>query len=262
MFDSGVTVTGQGPVIVFLHSSLSSSKQWRGLVAKLSDNYTCINIDLIGYGNACSVEDDLRYSFNVEKTRIETIINNIALGEKYHLVGHSCGGAIALKIAVEEPENILSLSLFEPVAFHLLQYSTKVEYNHLADNVRIFAEKIAAIDNIEGAELFLDFWNGQGFFAALPNKIQSIMTKDIDKVKLDFIGILQEKYTLEDIKKIDCSCLIILGEFTQEVSNTLSNAIVDSLKRVKFEQVEAGHMAPISSPHLVEPIIEEFIRNV
>jgi pimeloyl-ACP methyl ester carboxylesterase len=262
MFESGVTITGKGPVIVFLHSSLSSSKQWRGLTKKLDDQFTCINIDLIGYGNACAVEDDSGYNFNVEKFRIKTILNNTAPGEKYHLVGHSCGGAIALKIAVEEPENILSISLFEPVAFHLLKYSTNVKHNQLADNVRVFAENIATIENIKGAEMFLDFWNGQGFFASLPSKIKSIMAKDINKVKLDFIGILKEKYTLEDLKKIDCSCLIILGEYTQEVSKTLSNTIVDSLKVVEFNEVKAGHMAPISSPQLVEPLIERFIRNI
>ena len=63
---SGVYITGQGPAIVFLHSSLSSAKQWSPLIQKLKDRFTCINIDILGYGNADNVSDKGNYSFEAE----------------------------------------------------------------------------------------------------------------------------------------------------------------------------------------------------
>lgn len=262
MIEQGATVSGKGPVIVFLHSSLSSSKQWANLSKELSNRFTCINIDLLGYGKAPIVGDAENYNFNTESARIKAIIREVAPNEKFHLVGHSCGGAIALKLAVEQPNNILSLTVFEPVAFHLLALSKVEHHNKLALNVKQFAENIAVIDNKEGAELFIDFWNGKGFYASLPSKIQSMMARDIEKVKLDFIGILHESYRFETLRSIDCPCLVLVGNFTQDVSKVLSRTIADSLPLVEFKEVNSGHMAPISHPNLVEPIISTFIKSV
>ncbi|MDG1752934.1 MAG: alpha/beta hydrolase [Thalassotalea sp.] len=262
MIEQGFTVSGKGPAIVFLHSSLSSSKQWGNLAKQLSSSFTCINIDLLGYGKAAIVNDAENYNFNTETSRIKSILKALVPNEKYHLVGHSCGGAIGLKLAVEEPDNILSMTLFEPVAFHLLAHSHDAHHNNLALKVKQFAENIAAINNKEGAETFVDFWNGKGFYSNLPSKIQSIMAKDIEKVKLDFIGILHETYNFEALKKIQSPCLIILGQHSQEVSQVLSRAIADSLNIVELKAVQSGHMAPLSHPNLVEPAIFSFIKNV
>lgn len=262
MIEQGVTVSGKGVVIVFLHSSLSSSKQWQNLTAKLSENFTCINIDLLGYGKAPVVDDTENYNFNVEASRIKNIIQVIAPNEKYHIVGHSCGGAIALKLAVEEPKNILSLTVFEPVAFHLLAHSSNQYHNRLADKVKRFAENIVANDNKTGAKAFIDFWNGEGFYSNLPDKIQAVMAKDIEKVTLDFKGILHENYHFEALQSIQCPSLVLVGKYSQEVSQVLSRAIADSLSIVEFKEIESGHMAPISHPRLVEPIISLFIKRV
>jgi pimeloyl-ACP methyl ester carboxylesterase len=261
MIEQGYTVSGQGPAIVFLHSSLSSSKQWRRLAAQLSETFTCINIDLLGYGNAEVVDNASNYNFNAETARIKNIVQSIVPNEKFHLVGHSCGGAIALKLAVEDHENILSMTLFEPVAFHLLSNSQDNHHNSLARNVEGFSESIANINNQEGAETFVDFWNGKGFYSSLPRKVQSTMAKDIEKVKLDFIGILHEKYNFEALRCIQCPCLIMLGKYSQEVSQVLSRAITDILSFVEFKEVKSGHMAPISHPNLVEPTISLFIKK-
>ncbi|MDT0602577.1 alpha/beta fold hydrolase [Thalassotalea castellviae] len=261
MIEQGVSVSGQGPVVVFLHSSLSSSKQWANLAAQLSEHFTCINIDLLGYGNA-SAACEKNYNFTIETTRINTIISQVAPSEKFHLVGHSCGGAIALKIAVEQPEKLLSLSLFEPVAFHLLALSHNENHNALARDVENFAEKLASVSQQQGAEAFIDFWNGEGFFAKLPHKIQTTMIEQFTKVKLDFIGILQERYSFEALQVIQCPCLLMVGKYSKAVSHVLSQAIAQSLKHVEYKEISSGHMAPISHPNLVQPLISSFIYHV
>jgi pimeloyl-ACP methyl ester carboxylesterase len=43
-----------------------------------------------------------------------------AAGERFHLVGHSFGGAVALKAALVHRDRLLSLALHELVAFGVL----------------------------------------------------------------------------------------------------------------------------------------------
>jgi len=251
----GVKVSGQGPLIVFLHSSLSSSKQWHTLVKSLSGQFTCINIDLLGYGEAEQVIDKESYSFDVEVKRILAIINTVKPNSTFHLIGHSCGAAIALKIAVEYPTNVLSLIIYEPVAFHLFQDSSQRQ------PVYDFSSKLCSLEKPEACKVFVDYWNGDGFFDRLPEAVQLAMVAEIDKVNLDFIGIFSEQYQLSDLSNFTNPCLLFVGNTTQEVSKELSFLIAKSLNNSTILTVEAGHMGPVSHPQLVEPIIQEFLNR-
>ncbi len=88
---SGVYVTGQGPAIVMLHSSLSSANQWQGLTNQLKDNFTIINFDLLGYGQAPKVKEEKTYGFETEINRINSVLDDVIPNQPFHLVGHSCG---------------------------------------------------------------------------------------------------------------------------------------------------------------------------
>jgi len=43
-----------------------------------------------------------------------------AAGDRFHLIGHSYGGAIALKAALTRQDRLISLVLYEPVLFSVL----------------------------------------------------------------------------------------------------------------------------------------------
>ena len=146
---TGIKVSGQGPAVVMLHSSLSSSKQWLWLVSQLEPNYTVINCDFLGYGDAEDVSEPDNYSFDVEVARIHQALDIVIPNQSYHLVGHSCGGAIALKLAVEAPERVLSMSLYEPVAFHLLPKDSEERLE-----AESFANAVAGKTHHESAEIF------------------------------------------------------------------------------------------------------------
>lgn len=251
---SGVYITGQGPAIVFLHSSLSSAKQWSPLIQKLKDRFTCINIDILGYGNADKVSDKGNYSFEAELQRIRLILKASIQNSAYHLIGHSCGGAIALKLAVEAPEKLLSLSLYEPVAFHLLIKGSKERAE--ADS---FAGRVANLSNEQAAQFFTDFWNCKGFYQKLPAKLQAAMAADMEKVNLDFKGLISEKYQLVDLHVITCPAVVYSGEQSPSLSQHLAKNIAMALPSGKLQIMDAGHMGPVNQASLVLTKMAEFI---
>ena len=254
---SGIHVCGHGPGIVLLHSSLSSAKQWLPLVLQMKEYFTCINIDILGYGQAPKVTDLEHYNFDVELMRIRTAIEHYLGAQAYHLVGHSCGGAIALKLAVEAPDKLFSLSLFEPVAFHLLAPGS--ENRLIAER---FSDEVADKDNYAAATIFTDFWNQQGFFNAQPKKMQQLMAADMPKVNLDFKGLISEKYTVQDLAKISAKSLLMTGKDSPDLGHYLADKIAQGLVNVKQQCFDGGHMAPISHAQQVQSAIADFIHAV
>ena len=253
---SGVYVSGQGPAVILLHSSLSSARQWLPLVAMLKKNHLVINFDILGYGQAEDVVDSENYNFSIEIKRILQVINELIPTQKYHLVGHSCGGAIALKLAVAEPDKILSLSLYEPVAFHLFEEGSDAQKQS-----NQFSKKVAIEDNYQAAEIFTNFWNKEGFFKTLPKKIQGYMAADMTKVNLDFQGIMAEKYKESDLENILCEVLLLCGQHSPELSHILINKIAKAIPNVKQMEFDAGHMGAIDQSEIIHPVIANFIQS-
>ena len=249
-------MSGAGQTIVLLHSSLSSSRQWQTLVSKLEGDYQCINIDLLGYGQAPKVIDAENYSLTTETQRVLAIVNHYIDDKPFHLVGHSFGGANALKIAVEHAPRILSVNLFEPVALHLLEQGSKMR-----QQVDEFALNVANLANNDAAQYFTDAWNCPGFFQKLPSKIQRLMASDIDKVNLDFIGLLGETYEVQNCAVINCPVNLLHGSQSPVFSRAIIDKLVAVLPNVNESEVDAGHMAPISHSEQVATMVNDFIRT-
>lgn len=107
---------GEGHPVVFLHGSgsgASGHSNFKGNYPYLAANgYRVIVPDHIGYGFSDKPEDvDYTLDFFVEC--IKQTLDAIGV-DKVSLVGNSLGGAIALKFALDYPENVATLNLMAP----------------------------------------------------------------------------------------------------------------------------------------------------
>ena len=100
-----------GAPIVFVHGFGGDLNAWMFNQPALADRRRVISLDLPGHGG--SVEE-------VGAGNAETLAGAVsdalaALGiERFHLVGHSMGGAIAMLLAGQMPGRVASLSLLAP----------------------------------------------------------------------------------------------------------------------------------------------------
>lgn len=107
---------GEGDVVVFLHGSgpgASGYSNFKGNYQSLVDaGYRVIIPDLIGYGFSDKPDDvDHPLSFFVEC--IEQTLD-VAGVEKCTVIGNSLGGAIALGMALDNPQRVEKLILMAP----------------------------------------------------------------------------------------------------------------------------------------------------
>ena len=106
---------GSGYPVLFIHGIPTSSQLWTGVVQKMRDRFTCLTVDLPGLGKTPKTSDGLRQleslAEKIEQIRVE---NNI---EKWHVVGHDAGSAIAVHYAHRFQVRVDRLALLSPAVF-------------------------------------------------------------------------------------------------------------------------------------------------
>ncbi len=249
-------VAGATPVLL-LHSSQSNSSQWRLLLAQLQ-HFDVLAIDLLGYGNAPAVAADVaeQFRFSAELPRILSAIEHAQWQQPVHLVGHSYGAALALKIALEQPVAVASLAVFEPVAFHLLDGDDPGR-----QQVDQIAAQMTELDPLNATARFVDYWNHDGFFASLPVRVQQLMVSQTAKVMLDFDALMGEPRQASDYAQLQLPVLLLQGQYTQFSAQRVAARLLQVLPQVRSETFACGHMGPLTHAELVNPAVLEFLQQ-
>ena len=103
--------------LVAIHGLGSASSAWKLLKSALHADYELITLDLPGHGDAFMLANR-----EMNPVRISEIIVHelTAIGiEKFHLIGNSLGGWIALEMAAAFPVNVLSVTGVAPAGLWL-----------------------------------------------------------------------------------------------------------------------------------------------
>ena len=87
---------GTGPDLIILHGLFGSGDNWRSIAKGLSEHYRVHLLDLPNHGRSAWIEQQSYPAFAEAVT--EWIRENAI--ERYHLMGHSMGGKVAMQMAL------------------------------------------------------------------------------------------------------------------------------------------------------------------
>jgi 4,5:9,10-diseco-3-hydroxy-5,9,17-trioxoandrosta-1(10),2-diene-4-oate hydrolase len=107
---------GEGPPVIFVHGSGPGGSGWsnfQGNFEELADEgFRCLVPDLIGYGHS-SKPADAEYSLQFLTDGLLAFADALEL-KAFHLIGNSLGGAICIRIAIDQPERVKRMVLMAP----------------------------------------------------------------------------------------------------------------------------------------------------
>ena len=101
-------VTGSGPPLLMLAGFMSDNASWTPLVPKLRDHFTCITPDNRATGR--TVPWDAPVSIEIMAADAIALMEHLG-HSRFHVLGHSMGGIIALQMADTVGDRIASAHL-------------------------------------------------------------------------------------------------------------------------------------------------------
>jgi pimeloyl-ACP methyl ester carboxylesterase len=257
-----VREAGAGDPVICIHASASSSAQWRPLTDRLAGRFRTLAVDLYGCGRSPEWRGYRPLLLADEAALLEPVL--AATGTRFHLIGHSYGGAVALKVALAHPGRIASLVVFEPVLFSLLMAEDPDQpAAREIDAVR--ADTSAAVDHGDLATAgtrFVDYWMGGGAWAAMPEARRLTVATAMERIKGQWHALFEEPAPLPAFAALGVPTLCLVGSDSPASSRAVSRLLAKALPRVTEVELDGvGHMGPVTHPDRVNALIERYLTG-
>lgn len=258
--DLDVLEAGQGPLVVLVHSSVAGARQWKKLIELLAPSFHVKEVNLYGYGRTPGWTAPRPQTLADQAALIESVVPERA--EDVRLVGHSFGGAVAMRAAVNIGKRVSRLVLLEPNPFHLLLDHGRTEaYAEVAALRDIVKTHGARGERAIAAERFANYWGGAGTWDTTGPDRRSVFAEALKPNFHEWDAIMNEITSLQSwSKQLPLKTLVVHD------ANTVRpiRVIVELMRTMTSWQMKTiprgGHMAPLTHPDLVNPIVAEFLQ--
>lgn len=258
---------GQGDItLLFLHGLSSNSDAWAKNIKVLRNQYTCIAIDLPGFGKSSKVKAPYTPSFFAGVTH--EFIQKHAL-KNVILIGHSMGGQASIKLAATYPKAIQKLILIAPAG--LEEFSGK----HADALKSTYTKEMVMNTTDEQIEknYRLNFFKMPDDAAKMiadrkQRKYASDFNAHCEAIIKSISGMLDEP-VVHTLGNIPHETLVIFGENDMLIPNQYLHPDLTTvkvgdiaLKKIKNARLkilkEVGHFVQFEKPDAVNTLIREF----
>ena len=246
----------EGEPLVLVHGYTGDISDWRHQLPEFARTHRVLAFDHRGHGRSHAPDRDA-YSIERMADDVEALAAHVRF-ERYHLLGHSMGGAVVQEIALRSPGRLLSLTL-EDTGYRFGFSRSEVVAKWIAERHRLAEQQgMAAVADMPS------------LVPAPPHMPAS--RKDEEKERLSrmsvdgFIGAWNALNawpgTKERAGAIAASTLVICGELDApliEASTTLASLIPDAT----LEMIpEAAHSPQFERPDLFNAALRRHLdRN-
>lgn len=249
------------PKVILFHSSVAGAKQWRKLMAHVSEEFHTIAINMFGYGETPSWTTRNTQSFKDQALLATQFIEE---GDDVIFIGHSFGGSVAMKAATLFSKNVKKLILIEPNPFYLLVQNDRLDGFENINNIKNIVQAHGEAGDWEkAAQQFSDYWNGEGSWKKTPSQQKLKFIHGLQQTHFEWDAIFNEETSLDQwVNSLTSSVDVILAKDTVFAIKELMSLLASSAPKWNFIEVEhGGHMIPLTRPDFINPIILNLLRD-
>lgn len=234
--------------VLALHCTIAHSGAWKGLARVLGDEARFTAPDMLSHGR--SPDWDGQGGFQ------DRILQNAqaCLEARSDVIGHSFGATVALRLAVERPDLVRSLTLIEPVFFAVAGQDAPDLIEQHGRDARPYLEALKRDDRTLAARLFNRMWGTADGprWPDLPEATRAAMIRGIHIVPTVDQALFEDSAGLLRPGVLDRAvmpALLLRGRLTHPVMTAISRGLVRRLPDAHEAVIDgAGHMLPITHP--------------
>ena len=248
--------------VLLIHGSGSTSKPFLRLGELIVEAYQdceVIAVSLAGYGSQAI--DMTAPTIEQHMSVIQHVMTE-AVGEsghsKWHLVGHSLGGFIALQTALKMPEPIASLSLIEPIAFGVLD--AEEDREAIEEDRSVIRKFASGLEDGSGVGHFIEAWN-QSPWDEMPQFVRDILVSQAAQIYAEVVAGSNDKTPLSAYETLPMPILLLGGQKTLLPARRIVERLagLDQVLGVCWIE-NAAHMEVVQRPDAFAPAIAAHIE--
>lgn len=237
---------GAGETVLLLHSAGNTGGQWDALGSWLENDFRLLAPDLYDCGATAAWNQDRAMGYDDVAALLSPLLRQ---GDPVHLVGHSFGGGVALRLAAAHPDRLRTLTLIEPGGYQLLQEAGRGDlWREFLQVMERFRNAVAEDDHDAAWEPFFNLYCSHAApWRALPEATrQAIIEKTPHQLRV-YEAQASNPTRLSDIRRLTCPTLVIHGHATHEPERVICELIAANAPLGRSAEVPgAGHMAPLT----------------
>ncbi len=237
------TMAGEGAPLLFVHGSGADHTLWGHQLDSLTDEHTVAALDLNGHGRS-----PVRAGDGLETYVRDVLAVMDALGSPVMVLGHSLGGAVALRVALERPANLRALGLIGTGA-----------------KLRVHPDILRLID--DEFEKAVDLILGWAFAEDPPEELyqrarEQMLRNGQAALKRDFTT-CDAFDVIDRLGEIDAPALIVLGREDRLTPVKYSEYLRDHIAHATLEIVDGtGHMMMLERPEALDGAVRGFMKTL
>lgn len=246
---------------LFIHSTGMGPFMWKRLTATVPEGMRSIAAVNRGYAPDDLMPRGTPFSMDMDLAHIKAQIPADTTG--LHVVAHSYGGLLALLLTLEGQLPIKSLWLYEPVMFGTLRHMQDELDDEVGPLVKamygpesLFSKSEAGGDDA-WLEAFINYWNGEGAWAVMPDKVKAPMRVLGWKMSQEVHAIGTFFKPMSDYLVNTTPLTLVHGEHTTLPARDMSRRLAKVNEHARLETLAGlGHMSVVTDADKVAPSLQ------
>ncbi len=247
---------GKGPVVMFSHGLLFSTEMFDAQIAHLKGKFRCIAYDHRGQGQSGATDGG--YDMDTLTGDAAALLTALKI-KKCHFVGLSMGGFVALRMALNYPDRVLSISVLDSSA------DAEPQENHGRYKMLNFILRWLGPKPVVGSVMPIMF--GQSFLKdparkQLRDKWRRFLGQVADKKAMSKAvnGVITRESIYDRLDDIKVPTLILVGDEDAATVPVKSERMHKAIAGSEFQIIpKGGHVSTIDAPDAVNAVLSDFL---
>ncbi|MCC7364745.1 MAG: alpha/beta fold hydrolase [Dehalococcoidia bacterium] len=248
------------PPILLIHGFTASSASFLSNIQDLRRNFTVVTVDLLGHGQSEAPAEVAPYQPEAAIARIVGLMDHLDYADAI-LCGHSLGGALALRVALDHPDRVAGL-----VVINSNSAAGTVDWRR---EVQPGLVSMARRVRTDGTGFLKETRLYPGRSSRLPERARARLAHDFDGLTAAGIagtaeGLVARVNAFERLGELAVPILIVIGdrdaEFVHNAPQLIANLRHDLVSTVTL--AGAGHAANLEQPEAFNDAVVDFARRI